>query len=513
MSRFLSSFFRSAVSSKTSTFATFFLKILAPNLELQLANHYKMPELLNLPNEILVLILEEVDPEDLEQVALSCKTVYRLMKRTLIKHADMKRKYSHVIVSKFFIPIIVGNTPRSPLHPASLLRDVLLNNRISFYPQHLAIGQSTDRLRLGERQVLPQREFDKEIFGNIHDILLKRLHECPYLNDHEAQVWGEFIGQGCQDAMLAFLITLFPNLRSMRIYPNEFSGVSKSKFFVHDMVLAIANGFSDSEHPPRSHALSKLFNVYMHSVGLDLGDLFPFAALPSVRSISGRDLSCLHLNEAIGLDMSALQSIKLLATGVKCHDLAKFLGETTRLKRFIFQNEIAKFQPRKILSALLERAASTLTQLVLINGVGSIVRNKMADYYFGTLSGFQSLKLVFVDEKIFFEPVSCIIEGENDAYIPSIAKNYKVQPIIDMLPASVQDCWLSGEPAIDDDFAALMEGLLELRIDQFQQTHHLVMKAGLPGLEDNRISNKDEIIHFRKFIRIDEREVIAQPYW
>lgn len=471
-------------------------------------------ELLSLPNEILAQILEEVGPEDLKRVALSCKTIYGLMKRPLIQHADMKRKYSRIIISDYYSHNFAGHITGSPVQPAFLLRLVLLNDRIAFYPQHLFIGKSTDRLRLGEYEFLPKREFDKEMFADIHDILLKKLHECPYLNDSEARAWGGLIERGCQDAMLAFLMALFPNLRSMRIYPNELSGVSESSFYVHDMVLAIANGFSESEHPLPSPALSKLSYVHMHSSGLDFVDLLPFAALPSMPSISGRGLSCSPLHGTTGIDMSILQSIKLLATRVRSADLVTVLGEVRTLKSFVYQNERSLFQPSTILFALSEHSASTLTNLILINGVDSNLISKITDYYFGTLSGFQTLKEVFVDEKIFFGPISRIIEGEDDAYMASTSKNYKVDRLVDMLPSSIERCSLSGERTGDDDFAALMEGLLELQIDhQLLTGGDSVLKARLPGRENTRLPDTYEIVHFRDRMRLLDEEVVSQPYW
>lgn len=415
-----------------------------------------MRQLLSLPTEIVAQVLEEVGPDDIEQVALLCKIFFVIVKNVLREHTQMKSKYRRVVFGGLF-------TRNPSVQPASLLRDVLLNERLVFYPQEIVIG------RLSERAWNQTPDLHHEgIFGDVHDILSRKIQECSYLNDYSAQSLRKVIAQGKSDAMVAFLITLLPNLRSMRIYPNYYAGRG-SRRCVLDAVLAIAKAYSATELPLSTPALSKLSAVELY--GVDFGDLLYIAALPSIRSMIGRRLTCNRSDGTFGTDFSRLQTIKLFRCIVSYDDLVKLLGCIKALKVFTYCNENHNFHPRRILAALSEHAARSLTQLAITSHSEPANRNNLADYYFGALWRFRSLKDCFLDAKIFFRPIDCIVDLverglDLNVCIESKSKSYKVSRLMDMLPKSIESCHLLGDTCgstKDDVLVGLMAGLPELK--------------------------------------------------
>lgn len=428
----------------------------------------KMRQLLSLPIEIVLQILEEVGPEDIEQVALSCKTAYVLVKKALREHVQRKSKYSRVVFGGLF-------TRNPSVQPASLLRDVLFNEKLVFYPQDIIIG------RLSERAWNPAPDLHHEgIFGDVHNILSRKTHECSYLNDYDAQSLRKVIAQGKTDAMVAFLITLLPNLRSMHVYPSYYSGRGSSRC-VLEAVFIIAKAYSATELPLSTPALSKLSVVELY--GADFGDLLSFAALPSMRSMIGKRLTCNRSDGTFDIHFSGLHTIKLFRCIVNYNDLVKLLRGIKALEVFIYYNENHNFHPRRILAALSEHAAHSLTQLAVTSHSKPANANNLANYYFAALWRFRSLKDCFLDAKIFFRPIDCIvdlIEGGLDLNVctePRL-KNYKVARLMDMLPKSIESCHLLGDTCESNQDAVLV-----------------ALMAGLPELKSIRLPNLCEIVY------------------
>lgn len=417
--------------------------------------------LLSFPIEIILQILVEVSPEDIEQLAMSCKKAYSLAKERLRKHAEMKCNYNQLVLCNF------GHLDVKKVDPASILRDVLVNDQIAFYPHDIIIGSLLYPVRQdaqGQQALdapVHSEDFDGGFFEDVQDTLLKKLQECPCLNDYDAQSLRENITEGNHLATVAFLITLLPNLRSMRVYPTEILGDGVDDRFVHDMVLTIAKASSASERPILSPALSKLSAVELHT-GLDSGDLLSFAALPSMRCISGLRPSSYRFDQTSGLDMSGLRSLKLAMGKVKCDSLIKLLGGIKAVKIFIYHNGAAEFQPRRILAVLAEHAAHSLTHLTLTDPSIIGPRPILADCYFGSLRCFQSLKEIIVDMKVFCRPVDWTMETYDGRHIEVMGPTaYKVARLVDMLPRSTEIFCLAGEYMNQRDLSALVDGLLE----------------------------------------------------
>lgn len=335
------------------------------------------------PPEILLHIVNVVSPGDIEQLAMSCKTVKSLAKQRLRTHAEMKCKYTQLMFCNIHV---MGMENKDP---ALFLRDVLFNEHVAFYPQDITIGSLSHLVWQGVQGELapnaPAHSEDFEsFFEDVQDTLWKKLQECPYLDDDDVQSLWEKITGGHQLATVPLLITLLPNLRTMYVYTPEIPGENSDDRLVHDMMLAIAKASSDSERLiRRSPPLGKLTAVELNT-GLDFGDLLSFAALPSMRSTGGMRLVNHRIDQTSGMDISRLWTLKLSMGTVECDSLIEFLGGLNALKILIYHNGDVEFQPRRILAMLEERAALSRTHLTLTNPTISGPTPDLADCYFGS---------------------------------------------------------------------------------------------------------------------------------
>lgn len=441
-----------------------------------------MLSLLSLPNELLVQILEEVRSRDIEQLTMTCKTIYMLAGKRLERHAEMRRQYIQVAFSnKSDAAIGKHLTPTSTIAPpARILRNVLANDDIAFYPQDIIIGCLSHPPWGGIRHTLEcdstpyATDFDHSILKEVQDVLCKKLFECPYLTHDRALFFRKHIAWGNQMAIVAFLVTLLPNLRTMRFFPSQTAGHFADDMLVHDMVLQIAQASSTSEPFTPLPALSKLSTVELHR-GLDVGELLSFAALPSMQSITGWRMSCRRFGGTLGTHSSGLQTIKLRWGEVKCDSLIKLICRIKALKVFSYENGSLVFQPSRILTALSEHAGHSLTHLTLTNPSIYGPKSTPADHYFGPLGRFRTLKEIDIQFDVFFKPT---------------AEDYEVDRLVEVLPQSIETCRLSGGRMKEQDLTALMEGLTEQKSIRLPKLGEIVHDD--PILVKDQVASQDD---------------------
>lgn len=449
-----------------------------------------MGQFLGLPNEVLVAILEKVGPESIEQVALSCKRVYGLAGKSLRKHVQMKQKYGIV---EFCQDGDCEHDIGGPcVHLAPFLCDVLGNDEIAFYTQAMIV--STMRRPSWARRDRPRvEEHYGEIFRDVQGVLRRNLRQCTYLNDSEKRTFGEKIVRGNNDAILAFLVTLLPNLRAISVFP-EMAVFNRTDWvgLFYDMVLRIAKASSSSEPAVLSPALSKLSALELPNE-LIFDDIASINTLPGLSSTRVTGDSCFHRFAAtFKTGIFGFQSIHLRHTRVTDDSLIGFLSCIKSLERFIYRNGNPDFQPRMILTALSTHAGHSLTQLSLTTSKLSCNAANLYDFYFGSLSNFRSLTKLVVDKKVFFKPATSTItgtiaQGTSDSFVELLDQNYTVQRLIDMLPESLETCHLSGERTKDADLEALMAGLpRDFKHMRLPHLRELVHDNYIPGRRPRR---------------------------
>ena len=240
-----------------------------------------MPHLLGLPNETLLQIIASTDVEDIESFSSCSKHIRLLFGPVLQLHMERKRRFSKIELGR-------PHTHVTSPHAIMLLRDVLESPAIAQYPTKLVIGDCVDKRYdwpdwLKERQ----EEWENEISAAITQctgILPAKLYDCPYIRQSEMQDWKLEICGGDEETIAAFLVTLFPNLKSIAI--------SDTKIYPIRLVEVVSKiAVAHRSSPDSFHPLQKLNSVRLERCCVVFGAWYhvlePFAELRSVRKISG----------------------------------------------------------------------------------------------------------------------------------------------------------------------------------------------------------------------------------
>lgn len=156
-----------------------------------------MPQLLVLPNEILLQIVENLSHGGLENFALTCKRNLDLSWGAI---QEKKNTYSTIDCDAMLTKDgdREGNT-------FVMLRKILLDDSIGIYTKKVIIGHDLRGPRT--RQSLQ---------GIEHEIV-SALRECPLLNDKRIEKYQSAIMSGSKPHAAALLVTLLPNLVSIEI--------------------------------------------------------------------------------------------------------------------------------------------------------------------------------------------------------------------------------------------------------------------------------------------------------
>ncbi|KAL8646373.1 MAG: hypothetical protein Q9226_006886 [Calogaya cf. arnoldii] len=102
-------------------------------------------DLMKLPQEVVLRVIQLVHPNDLENTFLTCKTVFELAKQVRERHREKTMKYRTVILGNVsFVTCQYGydlNDKNNNAHPAFALRDLLQDREtMSDYCHTLRVG-------------------------------------------------------------------------------------------------------------------------------------------------------------------------------------------------------------------------------------------------------------------------------------------------------------------------------------------------------------------------------------
>ena len=174
-----------------------------------------MLPLLDLPTELLLHIVDDMCPDDLDNFFSCSKLLRALADKALQRHRMMKRTSSTVSCGS------LSRLYEISKHPISVLQAILADDSYRYYPRKIDIASC-------EFQVYELNESDDNIYSQIDGILhalkgrIQRLLDgCPYLVDaaniaernNNLKVYD---GRIC----IALAVTLFPNIRIMNISYN-----------------------------------------------------------------------------------------------------------------------------------------------------------------------------------------------------------------------------------------------------------------------------------------------------
>lgn len=452
----------------------------------------KMLGLLGLPNEILSNIIKTVRPDEIESFSQSCRLIHSLSKDVLKEHAANKKKYSKLTLSAVVASPKIKN-PKA-IHPVFMLRDILQNDRVAFYPVEVVI-------RVGDERWDQRKRLEAEVsrtFAQYDTEIFSLLSKSPYLRRFEVAQWHKRIGRGRIGAAVAFLLTILPNVQRITMTHH----LLDDKYLTQMLDKLSRAVYNLSLDVRRLTALSKVsdvkvegmdvYHVFHYSGLKDLCILGLFAALPSIRSINGRSVDGRTFRrqqcpDGILVPFSpSLREVRFTKSAICPHILRQLLRSIKTLQRFTYSYEYhtggADFEPRHIVALLQTYAKPSLLKLDITRdhqtkGVS------LSDQSVDSLRAFGVLERIRVNAHMFR------------------TSSRDPQPLTTMLPASIQELELVGE--IDENEAgAMFAGLFASKATSFPHLRKLVFQPLMPLSQTMRDEGKAVGISFKTVIRV-----------
>ena len=424
-----------------------------------------MATLLSLPNEILLNIIEELLPDDLPNFALSCKRMQALSRRSLISYREWKKKYA--VVNFHGCP--KGD---SESHLPALLRHMISDHRIAFYPRSLIIEFHECSMECAhmfehypvnwdnehsdnEGKTLGRIEKLSSIINQHGNGITKTIDETTDQRLGAGKVWLYESSQW--STMLGLLLTTFPNIETLRVR-------SFSDLFIGEQDL-FWNAVEKNRGPEHTGPtiLTKLKTVIVGDFEysrVDNAEIFAFFSLfPSVQRLVGKHLACQDpLGFHAGWTMSEYLRLwhpSLAVTEIDFQDSAltfeyfsQLLCGITLLRRFSYGFVGGPWggyfgtDPYRLIDLLLLHSKSSLEYLEF-KGFGCNPGSPRDGPGYGCLRDFEALKEVRVHAGLWK-----ISESHHGPFCSQLGcircEEYIVFPLVEMLPSSIETVHFEG---------------------------------------------------------------------
>ncbi len=434
-----------------------------------------MAGLLALPNEILLEIINEVCPGSLPSLALSCKLLLSLSQDCLTVHTERQKKYTTLIINK------CSNHGKRD-SPLELLRDVLDDWRIAFYPKKVFIGCQPCGILADDDELVSDDDGDDnqgsneaenaEVIGVTKQLnhIIEGFASAMIKRDQTRHpgVESEEIRSdlGEWNMILGLLLTKLRNIEFLKLggYMGRRPGL-----------LSVLWNLIETNLDPSYTGLSNFpilrnFSVDgSHFHHADVGVLKCFALLPSVECLFGRGVQSGGYGwdyELLGACDSALEEdhivreVDLRRSELSFESFSLFLRGMTRLKKFAYRFSIFEpsTDPYRVIDLLLCSKISLerlkldgcrLRHLCLPDGAG-----------YGSLRDFEALKSVCVN-------VGLWIVNERRRKEHNLEEGCSepgfVSPLVEVLPSCIETIQLNrdgfGFPIHMRDVDRLLHGL------------------------------------------------------
>ncbi|MCJ1377154.1 hypothetical protein MMC17_000246 [Xylographa soralifera] len=435
--------------------------------------------LLELPNEVLLLIVSVTANADLDNLTSSCKVVRALASNALSKHQERKRLYAKVMYGD----PQENKEETTWAHPIIMLHDFLAQD-LFCYPSEISIHDQAFESADGALQEVDRalESFDKD-FGPL-------VRACPYLNSDEGLV-NAVLEKRHRGPILGFLLALLPNLTALHITDfNKTSEGSESLQAILKNVLHIGYGPNASTldaTPP----LSKLRNMTFtrSDEGALVADLnlfiyAPLFYIPSMRSIRADFITPNDRWSYPGV-RSNIEELVLNDADIDADDVESYIENTTSLKHFgchfgwnHMSNVDPEFKPWKIVQKLRDCARHSLRTLSL--GGNEVHRHgypRQGALFIGSLRDFPALETIQVACIMCIPPPDPVkkLRSEGNATSSNRSAFLADRPLklVDMFPPSTIRIVFGFERSIEGDEAfnneaavAMLEDLAESKAER-----------------------------------------------
>ncbi|KAM0795957.1 hypothetical protein BDR22DRAFT_976500 [Usnea florida] len=426
-----------------------------------------------LPNEIRLLIIETTDPEDIEHLALSCRTVYSLSRKTLARHQLDKAKWSHLKLRNHLFHSY-AECPKELLK----LREVVPNKRLHRYPSHLTIydrdcwtaGRIDFSVYLGvERQVAAACP---EIFKDLSS---------PYMTNEDKATWFHKLvtakgdvppNQNRTATVNPFILAFLPNVKKITIiHPQP----------LNSEIANMIQHVSKTNHDAPLYMKNRLSLTKLSLVEIDIRDTTPvpynngileaFLTLPSLQALRLSNLDPNYkINKPLLLPPTPhpnLTQLHFVHCSISHTQLSTLLAQTTSLRLFSYDHATDTLPPplpkRNTLGPLLDlvrhHAKSTLTYLNCTTSTswpGDEAPHCIGPV--GSFRAYENLSTMRLSRAV-------LLENINTALPRRLAKICAPKKLVDELPASLKQLELVGQFSAAEA-SYLFSDLLERRMER-----------------------------------------------
>lgn len=308
------------------------------------------------------------------------------------------------------------------------------------------------------------------------------------------------VNEGDRTAMIALLLVFIPNLEVLYLAESTWDVVFESlEYAIHWMSDRNLQGSRRARK-----FLPKLSRIgFLGSPNSPKGDDFeafmPFAALPSVRKLSGRFVEGTGSAECswhLPDHTSNVTEITLLRSTVKAKYLTELLVGIRALKRFTYDHreqlndDQQGMEAHMMVGTLLEHAKHSLEYLCLTNrdkiSASHEVRDLEHDSHScnGSLRGFEVLKEVVLDSSVYADQLH---QHNINQDVRRSAHHSHARPLIDILPASIETLKLVGF-WVENHTQCLLVGLFQQKESRLPRLRKLVIeiRKNGPGIPRER---------------------------
>ena len=439
-----------------------------------------MPNIFDLPNELLIEIINLVTPESIEQFTSCCKEIYNVGRDASKIHNRYRKQYGSITCAPLQE---ASDLPTGYIHPLRFLAEIARDERIVEYTTELIIDyKGYDP----HEHVLNDNE--REDLYKLHHLsyeaeqwICTKIKNSPILAGDLMLIeeWTMMVLSGFLGKTWALLLTLLPNLDSITSID---SLSTETEMF--EMVSRINETFRQDyqDFPP---ALAKLTKI-------DIRDSQPlkiyeaFASLPSMRFLQGRQVIGDFFTWPCYWDphTSGVTDLQWNETSIDIESLMEFLKGIRALESFTLtgDSQEEEWNPLGIINSLLLYAKESLRKLSLTYGKGEDSDNDC--YFSAPLSPFEVLTWVRLDVESFFDvgisnvdvdealPDRGFFKGRSEDY----HYGYEARPLVDMLPASIETLELVGVLS-EKNTASLLRKLPELKEERVPRLKKIVFEG------------------------------------
>ncbi|KAF2030954.1 hypothetical protein EK21DRAFT_64304 [Setomelanomma holmii] len=476
--------------------------------------------LLELPPEILDLIIDRTAPNGLESFVLSCKVIYERAKTQIEQHNHMTRKWRNTSNAS---PSLRGDT-------LNILHEISRQPIIAEYIQSLSLWD-----RRTDEEVQPDPTTSSFRHDNTAlDRIKQVLSGAEYFVKADIQEWwhqiieeDEFDDEANVDKLYATvaLLALLPNLKTLQL-PDRWHEVRKNEAAeaLVPSVEALVNISNASTHSIRPLAALETLLPFVeegYDIKVGLQCLVPFMALNSMRNLYA--VSCVAVNDdwvetpfewPISTPKSPLTRIELASCCMDAGGLSVLFANTPALTIFRYSHQTkwdgveSDWNPGEVLEALANYHGSRLLELAItvdelhgevVNGLSSFLR-------------FEKLQKLEVDVIPFCGPP--LESGQRlgrNAFTPEGATPWAHADIPcmgDMLPKSILElqCNTDYPEPSGQALLALFKNIKDRRKDKLLHLHKVI-------LWQYRSSSAQEIAdnHDIELEVFDENSSIVRP--